>query len=54
MKTEKHRISVNLDKPMFDWICENKNRYSISTYINILLEEYFTLKGIDLSEYEDK
>ena len=54
MKKEKHRISVNMDIDMFRYVDQNKGRHSISTYINILLEEYFTLKGIDLTEYEYK
>lgn len=54
MKKEKHRISVNMDIDMFNYVNENKGRHSISTYINILLEEYFKQNNIDLSEYEDK
>lgn len=54
MEKKKHRISVNLDLDMFNYVNENKGRHSISTFINILLEEYFKQNNIDLSEYQDK
>ena len=53
-KKDKHRISINMDIEFYNYILANKNRMSVSQYCNVLLEEYFTLKAIDLSEYEDK
>lgn len=55
MKTEKHRCSVAIDIEYYRYILENKGRYSVSQYFNILLEEYFELKGLSKVDYmEDK
>ena len=55
MKNEKHRCSVAIDIEYYRYILENKGRYSVSQYFNIILEEYFELKGLSKVDYmEDR
>ena len=56
MKNEKHRCSVAIDIEYYRYILENKGRYSVSQFFNIIMEEYFELKGLSKVDYmvEDK
>ena len=51
---EKHRCSIALDKEFHNYILANKGRMSTSQYFNILMEEYFELKGLNKEDYQDK
>lgn len=48
---KKHRCSVAIDIEYYRYILENKGRYSVSQYFNVILEEYFELKGLSKVDY---
>ena len=53
---EKHRCSVALDIEFYNYILANKGRMSTSQFFNVIMEEYFELKGLSKVDYmvEDK
>ena len=56
MKT-KHRCSIALDIEFYNYILANKGRMSTSQFFNVIMEEYFELKGFSKVDYmtnEDK
>ena len=51
-KKDKHRISINMDIEFYNYILANKNRMSVSQYCNVVLDEFFELKGLNKEDYK--